>query len=263
MPQSKGKIQYSLLRQPRRPAGTKTFKSKFKTQDRKLAYDKPRIGELFDLTADNLNFGRNIFDTIREIAEQNEIIPTDIGALNWYFATVYKFYNYSNFMRNKEMVASGRLTSYVPEPFGGRMLIFNYEPANTRQVYDAYPLVITTDRLRDGFMGFNLHYLSPEKRAIAFSFLLQSISSLKLEARSTRFRITQSLIKRRPRLYDMIEPCIRRYKYDRIKSRLLLCPPLDWGTALFLPFEDFKNESRMQVYRNTQLLSNKESYGIK
>ena len=263
MPQSKSKIGYSLRRNPIRPAGSKQFRAKYRKTEVQR-YDKPRLGELFDITQDNLNFGRNIFDTVRAIAEQNDVIPTDVGALNWYFATVYKFYTYSTFMRDKEMTSSGRLTSYIPEPFGGRMVIFKYEPRNVRQIYDAYPCVITVERGRNSMLGINLHYLSPERRALAFDFLLSSISSLNLEAKSTRFRINNiGSLKRRPRVWDLLEPCVRRYKYSSIKSRLLLCPPMDWGTALFLPFEDFKNESRMQVYRNTRMLSNKESKYIR
>jgi hypothetical protein len=261
MAENNSKIKSSLRRTPKKLP----FKSRFKRSESKTSpknYEPVHVEELLNLTLKNSPFGDNVFDTVRELAKTDNIDPADVGNLSWYFATVYKFYNFGNFQRERQITTSNRTRSNVQEPFNGRMVIFKYQPQDRSKVHDVFPLVITLQRDNDSFLGCNLHYHHPVQRAILFErFMKYTLSGRDLSRYSTRFRTNMDLVKRFPRLYDLVQPCIRRYKYSNMASRFLLVPPMDWGTALFLPFELFKNQNRMAVYKETLFRSN-EVYGI-
>lgn len=249
-----------MLKKPVRQAPFPS-KNKKKSNAHKLDLKRKHVEEIFNLSEQNLDFGKNVFDTVRELAKKEDITPADAGALSWYFAKVHQYYSFTSFGRERQLQASKRLQSYIPEPFEGRMMIFKYEPEDKRQVYDMWPCVFTTKRLNDGFIGMNLHYYDLRRRVRLFSWLLLSLSG-DIERTNTRLRINQERIKSFPRIWDLAQPIIRRYKYNKIKSRFLLIPPIDWGTALMLPFEYFRNKDRASVYRDTLLKSNSEVYGI-
>ena len=48
--------------------------------------------------------------------------------------------------------------------------------------------------------------------------------------------------------YKRAKPCIHRYLYAFMRSQMVLVPPADWGTALFLPVERFKKMNKTMVW---------------
>ena len=61
----------------------------------------------------------------------------------------------------------------------GRMYFYFYDPKTKDMLpyYDRFPLVIPIERYSDGFLGLNLHYISPKQRVILLD---------KLDRKSTR-----------------------------------------------------------------------------
>jgi hypothetical protein len=104
-------------------------------------------------------------------------------------------------------------------------------------------LVLVLKRYDDGFLGLNLHYLPPLLRATFLDRLL-NFAVLNEEDDPERIRITYSILSASKR-YKAFEPCLKRYLYNQMGSRLLKVEPEEWETALFLPVERFRGDKKM------------------
>ena len=52
--------------------------------------------------------------------------------------------------------------------------------------------------------------------------------------------------------YRNAKPCIKRYKYNNVESRLLKVFGPEWEIALFLPLQQFKGRSEGTVYTDSR-----------
>ena len=122
-----------------------------------------------------------------------------------------------------------------PKAFIGRMYFYHYDPKykDVLPVYDKFPLVIPMDMYSDGFLGLNLHYLDPYSRLALLDRLLDFANNDKYND-STKLNLSYDLLAR-SRRYKMIEPCIKRYLLNHIRSSLIYIEPNHWETAIFLP----------------------------
>ena len=68
-----------------------------------------------------------------------------------------------------------------------------------------------------------------------------------MPADQTRIKLTYDLLNRTSKL-RFFRPCVKRYKYNRIDSRLLKIPSSDWVIAMYLPMERFMKKKRGQVW---------------
>jgi len=115
--------------------------------------------------------------------------------------------------------------------------------------WDAFPLVLPLERYSDGFLGMNLHYLPPRIRA-GFMDKLMNFAIYDDNDEIKRLRITYDIISA-SRRYKEFRPCIKRYLYQNVASKMLKVEPNEWETAVFLPVHQFQKAKVNEVWRDS------------
>jgi len=115
--------------------------------------------------------------------------------------------------------------------------------------WDAFPLVLPLERYGDGFLGMNLHYLPPKIRA-GFMDKLMNFAIYDDNDEIKRLRITYDIISA-SRRYKEFRPCIKRYLYQNIASKMLKVESNEWETAVFLPVHQFQKAKVNEVWQDS------------
>ena len=133
----------------------------------------------------------------------------------------------------------------------GGLYFFYYSAkyADKLPYWDAFPLVLPLERYGDGFLGMNLHYLPPRIRA-GFMDKLMNFAIYDDNDEIKRLRITYDIISA-SRRYKEFRPCIKRYLYQNIASKMLKVEPNEWETAVFLPVHQFQKAKVNEVWRDS------------
>jgi hypothetical protein len=145
----------------------------------------------------------------------------------------------------------------------GNLYFFHYSPKNAESLpyYDVFPLVLVLAKYSDGFLGLNLHYLPVKMRALFLDKLL-SYAIYNDEDDIKRIRITYDILSSVKRL-RAYEPCLKRYLFGHINTRLLKVEPHEWETALFLPVEQFKKVKQLTVQKESlQMIRDKAAHHV-
>lgn len=131
------------------------------------------------------------------------------------------------------------------KPLLGRMYMFLYDPKLKDELpyYDRFPLVFVIRHYKDGFLGLNLHYLSPRHRLKLFAALLDFLNNDRYDAR-TRLRLTWRVLSNFSKS-EYAKVCVKRYLYDHLKSKFVTVPPDEWEIAVLLPSEKFKTKNKI------------------
>ncbi|MFZ9743337.1 MAG: hypothetical protein ACO3B0_07070 [Chitinophagaceae bacterium] len=122
----------------------------------------------------------------------------------------------------------------------GKMYFFSYD-AKTKDTlprWDRYPLVFPIERYNDGFLGLNVHYLSPAERQALLNRLTSYATAKNLTEKS-RLRLTYDLIASTKKLNSLARPCIKRYLYSHVRSKFVEIPATEWDRVIQLPLEVF------------------------
>ena len=149
------------------------------------------------------------------------------------------------------IVAEGnRQTSFVNL---GKMYFFKYDPKTKADLpyWDVFPIVIVLERYNDGFLGLNLHYL-PINYRVAFLKKLMKFAQKGKDNEIKRLRVTYEILSATKR-YSEFRPCIKRYLYTHLRSRLLIVEPDEWDTAIMLPLQQFKKARAQTVWKESML----------
>lgn len=151
----------------------------------------------------------------------------------------------SGFSRNSLMADEDRLVNRLGI---GKLYFYFYDPKwkIILPYYDNFPLTIPIDYYKDGFLGLNLHYLSPLMRAKLLD-KLQDFASNKRYNENTRLELSYNLLNGAKR-YREFRPCVKRYLYPHVRSRFLRVDAPDWEKAIFLPVADFVGASERKVW---------------
>jgi hypothetical protein len=136
--------------------------------------------------------------------------------------------------------------------FIGRMYFYFYDPKTKDSLpyYDKFPLVIPIERYPDGFLGLNLHYISPKQRVL----LLDKLSTLLTDDNydeKTRLKISYDYLARASRMYQA-KPCIKRYLFSHVQSRFLEITADEWDIAVMLPVESFVKAKKNKVWSESE-----------
>lgn len=125
-------------------------------------------------------------------------------------------------------------------PMTGRMYFFWYDPKHkaTLPIYDRFPLVIPIDFYMDGFLGLNLHYLTPDERELLLDRLMSYRNNKLMDAR-TKLKVTYDLLASTKRLASLARPCIKRYLYGHVQSSFTEVTADEWDRAIHLPVQFF------------------------
>ena len=65
-----------------------------------------------------------------------------------------------------------------------------------------------------------------------------------------RIRITYDMLDSSSRFKEF-RPCIKKYLYGRIRSRILKVEPNEWDIATYLPVQQFKKAKPLQVWQDS------------
>jgi hypothetical protein len=134
----------------------------------------------------------------------------------------------------------------------GKMYFYFYDP-KTKDVlpfYDRFPLVIPIEEHRDGFLGLNLHYLSPQKRIILLDKLSEFRNNSKYDE-TTKLRLSYSLLKSASKIYET-NACLKKYLFTHVKSKFLQIHADEWDIAALLPVESFQKTSKNKVFLDSE-----------
>jgi hypothetical protein len=133
----------------------------------------------------------------------------------------------------------------------GRLYAFVYDPKSKDDLpyYDKFPLVLVLEKYPDGFLGLNLHYL-PYKYRVAFLTKLVKYAVTDKEDDIVRLRVTYDILNA-SRRFKEFKPCLKRYLFNHMRSRLLTIQPNEWETATLLPLQMFKGATVNKVWKES------------
>jgi hypothetical protein len=134
----------------------------------------------------------------------------------------------------------------------GRMYFYFYDPKtkDTLPYYDKFPLVIPIERYPDGFLGLNLHYISPKQRIILLDKLSNILTDHNYDEK-TRLRISYAYLAKASTMFEAT-PCIKRYLFTHVQSRFLEITADEWDIAVMLPVESFAKATKEQVWSDSR-----------
>ena len=115
--------------------------------------------------------------------------------------------------------------------------------------WDKFPLTIVFEFLTDGFMGINLHYIAPRYRT-PLLLSLYEIATDNEQDEERRVMLSYQLIKTVSGL-RYAKPCVKRYLYAHIDSRIAEVPMDYWDMMVMLPSQQF-NVNANKVYADSR-----------
>lgn len=134
--------------------------------------------------------------------------------------------------------------------YPGGLYLFFYNPKTKEDLpyYDTAPLVFPYAKTKDGFMGYNLHYLPPILR---FK-VMGSLMNIHLSTNSDEKKIAYSYgVLNSTAAQKYFTPCIKRYLRSHVLSKFLEIPQDSWLTASLLPLDRFVKASHAQVWKDS------------
>ena len=122
----------------------------------------------------------------------------------------------------------------------GKMYMYMYDPkgGDKLKYYDYFPITICLKRYATGFMGINLHYLSPKYRALLMDGLYEYYKEIE---GNSYFQIRYPTVKSVSRL-RWAKPCIKQYQYGYLDSRIVEVLPEHMDMAVMLPSQRFRSK---------------------
>ena len=188
---------------------------------------------------------KTLIDRIKDSLAKQGFEPRSREARNWLKAKTGALKpTKGDLMRDKQRLKEKSII--------GRMYFYFYDPKtkDTLPYYDKFPLVIPIERYPDGFLGLNLHYISPRQRVL----LLDKLSTLLTDDNydeKTRLRISYDYLARASKMYQA-KPCIKRYLYSHVQSRFLEITADEWDIAVMLPVESFAKAKKNKVWSESE-----------
>ena len=134
----------------------------------------------------------------------------------------------------------------------GAMYFFYYEPKLKEELpyYDKFPLTLILEKYNDGFLAVNLHYLPFKWRVAFMSKLIPYGAARNNQEEVARLHVTYDILEATRTLKEF-RPCLKRYLYDHMQSRILAVQPNEWDTALALPIQQFKKATAKEVWADS------------
>jgi len=204
------------------------------------------LGEDKDDVPDYAKTGAKVFDDLLARGVRAGEIPSrEKDARNWYRSQAK-----STRIQPQALIKSDRdrLTS---RPLVGRMYHFFYDAKHkqTLPYYDRFPLVFPMKKVRGGFLGLNMHYISLPARAKLMD-ALYNVASDRRYNEETKLKISYNILNSSAR-FRYFKPCVKHYLTPHVKSRYFEIFSTEWDIALFLPTERFVGSSKKQVHRES------------
>ena len=136
----------------------------------------------------------------------------------------------------------------------GRMCMYFYEPTADSKAsmpyFDSFPLVIPINIYKGGWLGLNLHYISPKLRVDLLDSLYTIYNDQHLDE-NKRLRVSYKILQNTMRI-RFFQPCVHRYNSPRLRSRIYVVDPKEWDLTLLLPTERFVGASKQKVWNDSR-----------
>jgi hypothetical protein len=190
--------------------------------------------------------------TFETIAKTNSVGSVDKQKVNeaqaWYRNTAKKLgsLSQSNIAADKDRFANNINRFSI-----GRMYMFHYSAKHkdTLPYWDRFPLVFPIELYPDGFLGINLHYISPVVRSKLMNSLYATLNNKNYDD-TTKLKINYEVL-RSASQFRYFKPCVKRYLFSHVKSRYMYINPTEWDVTIMLPTEQFVGASKSKVYKES------------
>jgi len=186
-----------------------------------------------------------LIDRINEELSKKGLKPRSVSARDWLRAKINELNpTRQSVVRDKERLRDSTIL--------GKMYFYYYDPKTKEnlQYWDKFPLVIPIETYRDGFLGLNLHYISPKQRLVLLDALSEFANNSKYDE-TTRLRLTYNNLKNLGKAYKA-KPCVKKYLFKHVDSRFLEISANEWDIAVLLPFQNFQGASANKVYNDSR-----------
>jgi hypothetical protein len=186
-----------------------------------------------------------LIDRINEELSKKGLKPRTGSARDWLRAKIAELNpTRQSVTRDKERLKDSTIL--------GKMYFYYYDPKTKDMLpyWDKFPLVIPIETYRDGFLGLNLHYISPKQRLVLLDALSEYANNSNYDE-TTRLRLTYSKLKNIGKAYKA-KPCIKKYLFKHVDSRFLEIEANEWDIAVLLPFQNFQGASANKVYNDSR-----------
>lgn len=155
-------------------------------------------------------------------------------AVDWFIGKARSSAGYRrNILNNNPSRERGSVVS-------GRMYFFHYDPKHklTLPMYDRFPLVFPMEPKKGGFLGLNVHYLSPGQRSGLLGGLMKFGNNNKLNE-TTKLNINYSSVMNVSAVAGLAKDCVKRYLYGYVRSPFIEITANEWDKVIALPTELF------------------------
>lgn len=183
--------------------------------------------------------------------QYDNLLPAEIQektseSLDWFRQNLRKIT-----LRADEVSRSQGETASPSNMRTGEMFMYMYDAKYKDLLpwYDRFPLMILLEKSPKGFLGLNLHYIAPKYRAVLLEELYKYSTDEELEE-GARFKLTYELLKSVSKLKYGI-PCVKRYLWSHIDSRIQRVLPEHWDVVSMLPLQRF-NTNANTVYADSR-----------
>jgi hypothetical protein len=183
--------------------------------------------------------------------QYDNLLPAEIQektseSLDWFRKNLRKIT-----LREDQVSRSQGETASPSNMRTGEMFMYMYDAKYKDLLpwYDRFPLMILLEKSPKGFLGLNLHYIAPRYRAVLLEELYKYSTDEDLEE-GARFKLTYELLKSVSKLKYGI-PCVKRYLWSHIDSRIQRVLPEHWDVVSMLPLQRF-NTNANTVYADSR-----------
>jgi hypothetical protein len=186
-----------------------------------------------------------LIERIKEQLAKSGYEPRTTAARDWLMSKIQDLKpTRQSILNDKERLKSKTIL--------GRMYFYYYDPKlkDDLPYYDRFPLVIPIEQYPDGFLGLNLHYISPKQRIELLDALSEFASNSKYDE-TTRLRLSWRKLKTIGGAFKA-NPCVKKYLFKHVDSRFLEISADEWDIAALLPFQNFKGASANKVYNDSR-----------
>lgn len=188
----------------------------------------------------------NPFENIRAKAGDQD------RSFRWYQDNVRKVASNISSFSGASKTDLGEFVSKM-EPGNMYMYVYDAKHKDTLPYYDQFPLCLPFDDIPGGFVGINLHYLPYLQRAKLLGELLRYTDNEIKD--DSKLQIKWSILKNFGK-FPQVQPSVKKYLNNHVKSRLFKINPHHWKAAIFLPTHEFVGASTQKVYTDSRKIIN-------
>lgn len=151
----------------------------------------------------------------------------------------------------KIMESPSAISNAVVRPTPGKLLMYQYDAKHkdTLPYWDKFPVVFPLNLYKDSFLGLNLHYLPPVHRIRLLDALYETLNNERYDD-TTKMQISYKILNTSAK-FTYFKPCIKKYLYSQLRSKLVEIPIDEWDYVSFLPIARFQKASQQTVWNES------------